>query len=152
VSIKWDECSRSFIDDEFNAWSYTGEPGTWKPRIGNPNRESEMGKKKKDEKEFVVPDWDAALEVIGDYSVSDDSTVVRDVILDDVYPDSITAPAHYTEGRQYEPWDVVADWQLDFFLGNALKYISRAGRKTVDAKEDIQKAIAYLEKRLGMLG
>ena len=46
----------------------------------------------------------------------------------------------------------LSDWGLDrdYYLGNALKYISRAGRKG-DFKEDIQKAIWYLERRLQTL-
>ncbi len=56
---------------------------------------------------------------------------------------NITNPTHYTEGRKYEPRKVIADWHLNFNLGNAVKYISRAGRKG-DAAEDIKKAIQYL--------
>lgn len=53
-------------------------------------------------------------------------------------------PAHYTAGRKYEPRKVIADWGLNFNLGNAVKYISRAGRKG-DKIEDLQKAIQYIE-------
>lgn len=56
---------------------------------------------------------------------------------------NIENPSHYCAGRKYEPIKVINDWGLDFELGNALKYISRAGRKN-DAIEDIQKAIQYL--------
>ena len=56
-------------------------------------------------------------------------------------------PAHYTEGREYEPIDVIEDWQLPFHLGNALKYIARAGRKDPSkTRQDISKAIWYLER------
>ena len=53
-----------------------------------------------------------------------------------VYPDLIgfdpvKKPSHYTAGRKYEPKDVIRDWDLNFNLGNAVKYISRAGRKNV---------------------
>ena len=61
--------------------------------------------------------------------------------------DQVNAPAHYTDGRQYETWDVIVDWKLSYLLGNSIKYISRAGRKG-EARQDIQKAIAYLEKHL----
>lgn len=44
--------------------------------------------------------------------------------------DKIDHPAHYCAGRKYEPIDVIEDWNLDFCLGNAVKYISRAGRKS----------------------
>lgn len=60
--------------------------------------------------------------------------------------------SHYKEGRKYEPWDVIADWGLDYFTGNALKYISRAGRKDGNSvASDLTKAIDYLQKRLDNL-
>lgn len=59
---------------------------------------------------------------------------------------AISKPAHYTLGRKYEPVKVIADWDLNFNTGNALKYISRAGRKdTAKTIEDLEKAIQYLE-------
>jgi hypothetical protein len=59
--------------------------------------------------------------------------------------DIISKPKHYIEGRKIEPIDVIEDWELGFHLGNALKYISRAGRKD-DVKQDIGKAIWYLQR------
>ena len=60
---------------------------------------------------------------------------------------------HYKEGRKYEPWDVIADWGLGYFLGNAVKYISRAGRKTGNSYgQDLTKAITYLQKELDNIG
>lgn len=58
--------------------------------------------------------------------------------------DNITKPDHYCEGREYEPKDVIRDWGLNFNLGSAVKYISRAGRKG-DKLEDLQKAKQFLE-------
>lgn len=58
--------------------------------------------------------------------------------------DSIHAPLHYIEGRIYEPRKVIHDWGLNFNLGNAVKYIARAGRKG-DIIEDLKKAKQYLE-------
>lgn len=58
--------------------------------------------------------------------------------------DIIKSPSHYVEGRKYEPRKVIADWGLNYNLGCAVKYISRAGRKG-DAIEDLWKAIQYLE-------
>lgn len=59
-------------------------------------------------------------------------------------------PSHYAEGRKFEPVDVIADWGLPFCLANALKYISRAGRKG-DAQEDLEKAIVYLKFEIARL-
>lgn len=54
----------------------------------------------------------------------------------------VNHPAHYAEGRKYEPIAVIEDWNLNFSLGSAVKYISRAGRKDKDKViEDLQKAV-----------
>ena len=58
--------------------------------------------------------------------------------------DVVSHPSHYTEGRKYEPRKVIADWGLNFNLGNAVKYVARAGRKG-DKIEDLRKAIQYIE-------
>lgn len=58
---------------------------------------------------------------------------------------NVVHPSHYAEGRKYEPIDVIADWELNFCLGNTVKYISRAGRKDADKTiEDLEKAAWYL--------
>lgn len=56
----------------------------------------------------------------------------------------IKRPSHYTAGRKYEPKDVIRDWELNFNLGSAVKYISRAGRKG-DKIEDLEKARQFLD-------
>lgn len=56
----------------------------------------------------------------------------------------IKSPKYYTEGRKFEPKDVIRDWGLNFNLGNAVKYISRAGRKE-DIIQDLKKAQQYLQ-------
>lgn len=61
--------------------------------------------------------------------------------------DPVNHPSHYCEGRKYEPIDVIEDWKLDYCTGNALKYISRAGRKN-DELEDLSKAVFYLNRRI----
>lgn len=65
----------------------------------------------------------------------------------------INKPAHYNDGRIYEPVDVIRDWQLGYFIGQVLKYISRAGRKH-DEKDikDLRKAFFYLAYELGSEG
>ena len=56
-------------------------------------------------------------------------------------------------GGNYETIDVIEDFQLDFHKGNAVKYILRAGHKGAMAneKEDLQKAISYLRRRINLL-
>lgn len=64
--------------------------------------------------------------------------------------DTVNRPKHYAEGREYEPIDVINDWELGFNLGNTVKYISRAGRKN-NAIEDLEKAKFYLEYEIKRL-
>jgi hypothetical protein len=61
--------------------------------------------------------------------------------------DIIQSPAHYIDGRQFEPISVIQDWGLlqNHHLACALKYIARAGRKN-DALTDVKKAIWYLQR------
>lgn len=62
----------------------------------------------------------------------------------------IKSPKHYTEGRKFEPKDVIRDWGLNFNLGNAVKYLARAGRKG-DAVEDLKKAQQYIQFEIDAL-
>ena len=52
-------------------------------------------------------------------------------------------PDYYKRGS-IEVWDFIRDQGLSYHLGNAVKYISRAGHKD-DAISDLSKAIHYLE-------
>ena len=56
------------------------------------------------------------------------------------------SPSHYTRGS-IEVWDFIRDQQLNYHLGNAIKYICRAGYKG-SKTEDLEKAIHYLENEL----
>lgn len=66
--------------------------------------------------------------------------------------DLIAKPNHYCLGRKYEPKDVIRDWNLNFNLGNAVKYISRNGRKDGEsAVKDLLKARQYIDFELEYL-
>ena len=53
----------------------------------------------------------------------------------------------------YEVFNVLEAWKLDkdFYLGNVIKYLARAGKKTFNNKEDLQKALVYLQRRIDTL-
>lgn len=59
--------------------------------------------------------------------------------------DNVKHPAHYTYGK-IECIDFILDKQLDFPLGNAIKYIVRAGHKASADKTLLEKQIEDLEK------
>lgn len=76
----------------------------------------------------------------------------------DVIPASAEAvdhPAHYGGAESpYEAIKVIEAWELGFCLGNAIKYIARAGRKDTTADgmvEDLLKAQWYLSRRIEQL-
>ena len=53
----------------------------------------------------------------------------------------------------YEVFNVLEAWKLDkdFYLGNVIKYLARAGKKTFNNKEDLEKALVYLQRRIDTL-
>ena len=65
--------------------------------------------------------------------------------------DNITPPAHYTFGS-IEVIDAIEGLLLPYHLGNALKYIARAGRKDpAKTEEDLRKAIWYINRYIEFL-
>lgn len=62
--------------------------------------------------------------------------------------DPVNRPSHYTDGK-IEVIDYIEDKKLGFCLGNAIKYISRAGKKDPSKEiEDLKKAKWYIERRI----
>lgn len=60
--------------------------------------------------------------------------------------EKVNHPNHYKAGG-IEAIDVIEAFGLDFNLGNALKYLLRAGRKPgVDAAEDLRKCAWYVNR------
>ena len=49
-----------------------------------------------------------------------------------------------------EVWDFISDQDLDYFSGNVIKYVCRAGHKD-DELTDLKKAKAYIDKRIELL-
>ena len=65
--------------------------------------------------------------------------------------DPINHPSHYTFGS-IEVIDAIEGLSLPFHLGNALKYIARAGRKDpAKTEEDLRKAIWYINRYITFL-
>ena len=58
----------------------------------------------------------------------------------------VNHPKHY-QGNGLEAIDVIEAFNLNFNLGNAVKYILRCGKKDNDLQE-LNKAIWYLEREL----
>jgi hypothetical protein len=67
--------------------------------------------------------------------------------------EQVNHPEHYGgEENPYEAIKVIEAWNLDFHLGNTVKYISRAGKKEVSKElQDLKKALWYLERKIQSL-
>ena len=66
--------------------------------------------------------------------------------------EAVNNPKHYGGDTTYEAIKVIEAWELNFHLGNVVKYISRAGKKDLTkTKEDILKAKWYLDRYIGTL-
>lgn len=90
-------------------------------------------------------DLDIALNIIGADTASGNAPIIEDV-----WPsvDPVNRPAHYTDGK-IEVIDFIEDKKLGFCLGNAVKYIARAGKKDPSKEvEDLKKARWYIERRI----
>jgi hypothetical protein len=62
--------------------------------------------------------------------------------------ESVNHPKHYITGR-IEVIEFIEDKNLGFHLGNAVKYISRAGLKDpAKLTEDLEKAIWYIRRKI----
>ena len=62
----------------------------------------------------------------------------------------VNHPTHYGgENNPYETVKVIEAWGLTYNTGNAVKYISRAGKKD-PAKhiEDLEKAVWYISREI----
>ena len=55
-------------------------------------------------------------------------------------------PQYYKRGS-IQVWDFVRDQELNFHLGNVIKYVCRAGHKFDDI-DDLEKAIHYLQNEV----
>jgi hypothetical protein len=64
--------------------------------------------------------------------------------------DLVNHPSHYTDGG-IETIDFIEAKKLNYHIGNAVKYLSRAGKKgssKVEEIQDLDKAIWYIRRRI----
>jgi len=60
----------------------------------------------------------------------------------------VNHPKHYGgKDNPYEAIKVIEAWNLNFNLGNVIKYISRSGKKD-EVKQDLEKALWYLKREI----
>jgi hypothetical protein len=89
-----------------------------------------------------------------DYHNSHNCTLdepITDEMLGIEIKEMVNHPAHYGgENNPYEAIKVIEAWDLDFHIGNCIKYLSRAGKKG-DELEDLRKSRWYLDRKIKLL-
>jgi len=63
--------------------------------------------------------------------------------------EKINHPKHYNKGK-IEVIDAIVDWDLNFCIGNVVKYVARHKHKK-DSLEDLKKARWYLDYEIRKL-
>jgi hypothetical protein len=66
---------------------------------------------------------------------------------DKYHPDLVNHPPHYKSGG-IETIDFIEAKDLNYRLGNVIKYVSRAGKKASDPVQDLEKAAWYLQREI----
>ena len=66
---------------------------------------------------------------------------------------NVDHPEHYGgESNPFEVIKIIEHYQLDFHIGNAVKYSIRAGKKDPSKEiEDLEKAVWYLSRKINKL-
>ena len=71
--------------------------------------------------------------------------------MDTVLDDPVNHPSHYTSGK-IEVIDFIEDQKFPYHLGNACKYLCRAGKKNPEkTTEDLRKAVWYINRYIDLL-
>ncbi len=63
--------------------------------------------------------------------------------------DPVNHPAHYKAGG-VETIDFIEAKDLNYRLGNVIKYVARAGKKDTDPIQDLEKAAWYLNREINV--
>jgi len=61
----------------------------------------------------------------------------------------VNHPDHY-KGNKFEVIEIIEDYNLSFSMGNAVKYLLRAGKKD-NTIQDLKKAVWYIEREIKTL-
>ena len=86
-------------------------------------------------------------EIDTEESINDAPTYAQEQLAEIERRETVNHPSYYTTGG-IEAIDAIEAWELGFHLGNVVKYIARAGRKTADSLQDLQKAAWYLNREI----
>lgn len=97
---------------------------------------------------FALEDkWKQDAGIKDNHDAGDAPTYAQEQLTDIERREAVNNPAYYKTGG-IEAIDAIEAWGLGFHLGNVVKYIARAGRKTADGLQDLRKAAWYLDREI----
>ena len=107
---------------------------------------------------FVIEDINLQCTEYPDKNINMERKYMKEVIETLTEREQVNHPSHYGgENNPYEAIKVIEAWNLGFRLGNAVKYISRCGKKDLKGDvlestvEDLRKASWYLNREITTL-
>ena len=86
-------------------------------------------------------------EIDAEDCINDAPTYAQEHLADIERREAVNHPDYYKTGG-VEAIDAIEAWELGFNLGNVVKYIARAGRKTAGSLQDLRKAAWYLDREI----
>ena len=86
-------------------------------------------------------------EIYEEDCTNDAPTYAQEQLADIERREGVNHPSYYTTGG-IEAIDAIEAWNLDFCLGNTVKYIARCGKKSDKVVEDLKKAAWYLNREI----
>lgn len=107
------------------------------------------------EKKDIQADWEnkKAFWKTMKNQYGDATSQVMDELVDpkpffgEITSDLVNHPPHYRDGG-IEVIDFIEAKDLNYRLGNVVKYVSRAGKKASDPVQDLEKAAWYLQREI----
>lgn len=91
--------------------------------------------------------WKQDAGIKDNHGVGDAPTYAQEQLADIERREAVNHPSYYKTGG-IEAIDVIEAWNLDFCLGNTVKYIARCGKKSDKVVEDLKKAAWYLSREI----
>ena len=146
IGRKWND-GRRYLEDDSNMWGFIGHDLYFFFNKGL------AGFRQSDKKDGVTLFFD-----MFDWTENDSIQEALQKVEDARHKESheflqgkktgpmVNHPDHY-QGNNFEVIDIIEDFNLNFSLGSAIKYILRAGKKD-DRNQDLEKAIWYLQREL----
>lgn len=108
--------------------------------------QNNLKREKDDDAQMIEPKYPSSIRTKGLGVKTDDKGVVTGIVhhTENVLkPDMVNKPPHYKDASGIECKEITCHRKMPFSLGNAIKYLYRAGSKG-DLLEDLKKAEWYL--------